>query len=124
MIGKHKCQLCSHVFNPDERPLKFKCHAFPEGIPEKKIAYIQRDSCIDCNNGIGFEPKSSSSKIINEFHVNNYVVLILDSMPDRGFHHFVIKGKKFAPVPAYDGKNCVAVESNESFIGETIEFIN
>ena len=58
MIGKHKCQLCSHVFNPDEIPLNLKCNAFPEGIPEKKIAYIQRDSCIDCNNRIGFEPKN------------------------------------------------------------------
>ena len=56
MIGKHKCQLCSHVFNPDEKPLKLKCHAFPNGIPEEKLMYITRDSCIDCNNGIGFEP--------------------------------------------------------------------
>lgn len=64
------------------------------------------------------------SKVVNEFHVNNYVVLILDNMPDRDYHHFVIRGKKFAPVPVYDGKNCVAVESNESFIGETIEFLN
>ena len=56
MIGRHKCQLCINTFNPNERPLDLKCKAFPEGIPERKIAYIQRDPCTDCNNGIGFKP--------------------------------------------------------------------
>ena len=124
MIGKHKCQRCKNHIEKNIYPLPWKCNAFPNGIPEEKLMYITRDSCIDCNNGIGFEAKSSSSKIMNEFHVNNYVVLILDSMPDIGFNYFVIKGNKFVPIHVYDGKNCVAVESNESFIGETIEFIN
>ena len=64
------------------------------------------------------------SKVINEFHVDKYAVLILDNMPDRDYHRFVIREKEYTPVPIFDSKNCVAVESNESFIGETIEFLN
>ena len=38
-------------------PGTWKCRAFPDGIPEVKPAFITGDPCIDCNNGIGFEPE-------------------------------------------------------------------
>ena len=35
----------------------WRCKAYPDGIPEKKIAFITFDPCVNCNNGIGFEPE-------------------------------------------------------------------
>ncbi len=55
MIGRFKCQMCKHFLTPDKHVQEWKCDAFPKGIPETKICHITRDSCIDCNNGIGFE---------------------------------------------------------------------
>ena len=56
MIGSFKCQRCKYFLTPDKHYQDWKCEAFPEGIPEMKLCYITRDPCIDCNNGIGFEP--------------------------------------------------------------------
>ncbi len=64
------------------------------------------------------------SKVINEFYIDKYVVLILDNMPNESYHKFRIKGEEFAPVTVYDGNNCIAIESKESFIGEIIEFLS
>ncbi len=36
-------------------PGTWKCRAFPDGIPEMKLAFITGDPCIDCKNVIGFE---------------------------------------------------------------------
>jgi len=36
---------------------------------------------------------------------------------------FLIDGKKYSPVPIYDAKNCIAIESDESFLGKVIEFV-
>lgn len=55
MIGRCKCQMCKNFLTPDKRVVDWKCRAFPDGIPELKIAYITWDTCDDCNNGIGFE---------------------------------------------------------------------
>ena len=58
MIGSIKCQRCKNLIAKNTYPLAWKCNAFPNGIPQEKLMYITRDSCIDCNNGIGFEPKN------------------------------------------------------------------
>ncbi len=59
MIGCFKCNRCKNRTN--ELPLLegASCKAFPNGIPEEKVAFISKDPCIDCNNGIGFEPKEN-----------------------------------------------------------------
>lgn len=64
------------------------------------------------------------SKVINEFHIKNYTALILDEIPQKTYQMFLIRGKKYKPVPVYDAHNCIAVESNESFINETVEFVS
>ncbi len=56
MIGRFKCQMCKHFLTPDRNIQDWKCEAFPDGISEEKLCYITRDPCINCNNGIGFEP--------------------------------------------------------------------
>ena len=56
MIGSFKCRRCKHNHNPNDKIDNWKCDAFSEGIPEMKICFITRDPCVDCNNGIGFEP--------------------------------------------------------------------
>lgn len=58
MSGCSKCQICRN-FNSKKSvsfpEKKWYCEAFPEGIPELKLAFISRDSCENCNNGIGFD---------------------------------------------------------------------
>lgn len=62
MIGSLKCQRCIHNLNPEKNAKEWKCDAFPQGIPEMKLCFISRDPCVDCNNGIGFEPKENNDK--------------------------------------------------------------
>lgn len=60
----------------------------------------------------------------NEFHIHKYQVLVLDEMPTKTpYRKFRIKGNIYNPVPVYDLKNCIAIESDESFLGETVEFV-
>ena len=51
-----KCMRCKNFTTEDWQSNKWKCAAFPEGIPEEKLCYLSRDACENCNNGIGFEP--------------------------------------------------------------------
>lgn len=56
MMGRFKCQMCKHFQTDDYlNDDNWKCDAFPNGIPDMKIAFIRTDPCTDCNNGIGFE---------------------------------------------------------------------
>lgn len=59
MIGRAKCQMCKHFRTEDIVNDDWKCSAFPDGIPEMKIAFLQEDPCINCNNGIGFEAQET-----------------------------------------------------------------
>lgn len=63
------------------------------------------------------------SRVVYEFHIKNYVVLKLDEMLKKAYRLFLIDGKKYSPVPIYDAKNCIAIESDESFLGKVIEFV-
>lgn len=63
MIGKHKCLRCKNYISGLPRDCSAKCKAFPKGIPEMKLAFISHDSCINCNNGIGFEPEKTENKV-------------------------------------------------------------
>ena len=56
MIGKIKCLRCNNFISGQLRDYSAKCKAYPDGIPERKLAFITYDPCINCNNGIGFEP--------------------------------------------------------------------
>lgn len=57
MTGSFKCELCKNFLGTYGNIRERKCKAFPEGIPEAKVCYITRDPCINCNNGIGYEPE-------------------------------------------------------------------
>lgn len=63
MIAKHKCLRCKNFISGQIRTMQCKCKAFPNGIPEMKLAYISHDPCIDCNNGIGFESTTNPKTI-------------------------------------------------------------
>lgn len=63
------------------------------------------------------------SKVIDEFRIRQYAVLELDEMPQKPYHKFRIGGTELEPVPMYDMPQCIAVQSEQSFIGETVEFI-
>lgn len=62
MIGRFKCERCVHCHNPNDDPSKWECDAYDGKIPESKIMFITRDDCINCNNGIGFEPKEEPAQ--------------------------------------------------------------
>ena len=63
MIGRFKCQMCKHSLTEDYVNEKvWKCEAFPNGIPDEKIAFLRYDPCDNCNNGIGFEPREDNNK--------------------------------------------------------------
>lgn len=62
MITLHKCLRCKNFLGGDIRDLTAKCKAFPNGIPEMKIAFISRDECVNCNNSVGFENCLSEDK--------------------------------------------------------------
>ena len=55
MIGRFKCEYCKNFLENQRKSDVWKCKAFPDGIPEMKLAFISRDPCDNCNNGIGFE---------------------------------------------------------------------
>lgn len=63
------------------------------------------------------------SKVIDEFRINQYAVLKLDIMPEKEYKKFRISGQELEPVPIYDMPQCIAVQSEESFIGQIVEFI-
>lgn len=58
MIGRFPCEFCKNFLNGDMlNPDTWKCRAYPNGIPETVITFMQplaRPKV--CNNGIGFEP--------------------------------------------------------------------
>lgn len=64
MIGRFKCEMCKNFISGGIMPDTWRCKAYPNGIPEKKIAFITHDSCINCNNGIGFEHKDEPNNKI------------------------------------------------------------
>ena len=63
------------------------------------------------------------SKVVYEFHIKKYTVLKLDEMPQKAYRNFLIDGNEYKPVPIYDAKNCIAIESSKSFIGKIVEFV-
>lgn len=48
-ITLSKCSLCKHCHDD---PDKYKCDAFPDGIPLEKL---DADESEECNNGIKYE---------------------------------------------------------------------
>lgn len=62
------------------------------------------------------------SKITNEISVEKYKILKLDVMPTAPYKAAIIKGHQYALTPIYDAPNCIAIESDKSFIGEEVLF--
>lgn len=62
------------------------------------------------------------NEIISELKVSKYLCLQLDNIPTNSYNKFIIDGKLYDPVPIYDMPNCIAIESEESFVGKTVEF--
>lgn len=63
------------------------------------------------------------SKVIDEFHINQYAVLKLDKMLEKLFRKYRIGDIEFGPVPIYDMPQCIAIQLKKSFVGEIVEFI-
>ena len=63
------------------------------------------------------------SKIISNFIIDKYSVIKVDEIPTKPYNKIKIGNDFFKPVPIFDAKNCIAIESNKKFISENIEFI-
>ena len=65
------------------------------------------------------------SKIIDEFCVKNYRVLILNEpLPLRPFHKVVIDGKERDITIVYDLKNSFAVQDEgNALVGKEVDFV-
>lgn len=63
------------------------------------------------------------SKIVDELHVKGYVILKLDSIPNGNYKKYKIDGIEFEPISIYDAENCIAIQSNDTFVGKAVEFI-
>ena len=64
--------------------------------------------------------------IIDEFRIGKYMVLTLDGniWGIKGYRKYRIDGRIYNSVPVYDmGNNVIAVESEKSFVGKTIDFV-
>ena len=62
--------------------------------------------------------------VVYEFKAVKHMVLALDEyVPTKAYNRFLINGKVYMPVPVYDAKNCIALESNDSFLGKIVEYI-
>lgn len=65
-------------------------------------------------------------KIVDEFQIGKYMVLKLDGniQDTKDYRKYRIDGKIYNPVPVYDmGNNVIAVESENSFFGKTVDFV-
>ncbi|MFR8034626.1 MAG: hypothetical protein ACLU6W_11535 [Lachnospiraceae bacterium] len=63
------------------------------------------------------------SKVVEEFRIRQYAVLKLDKMPQVHYKKYRIGTEEFEPVPIYDLPQCIAITSDKSYLGETVEFI-
>ena len=63
------------------------------------------------------------NKIIDNFIIDKYSIIKVDEIPNKPYNKLKIGNDFFKPVPIFDAKNCIAIESNKKFIGENIEFI-
>lgn len=63
------------------------------------------------------------SKVVDEFRIRQYAVLKLDKMPQVNYRKYRIGTEEFEPVPIYDLPQCIAITSDKSYLGKTVEFI-
>lgn len=62
--------------------------------------------------------------IISEWKIGKYVALELDqSPPIKKYSKYRIDGVDYDIVPVYDLPNHIAVESEDNFVGKTVEFV-
>lgn len=63
------------------------------------------------------------NKVVDEISIEGKKILRLDEMKTpMSYRKYSIDGKTYNIVPVYDAKNCIAIESTESFIGKTVEY--
>lgn len=62
--------------------------------------------------------------VVSDFGVGKYRVLKLDGpKPSSKYDAYRIDGIVYNIIPLYDAVNCLAIESGDSFVGSTVEFI-
>ena len=62
--------------------------------------------------------------VISEFHAGKYLVMEIDrSIIEKEYNAYQIDGRIYPAISVYDLPKHIAIESNESFLGKTIECI-
>lgn len=63
-------------------------------------------------------------KPIGEIKIlDRYTVLRFNKLPTTPYKKIKVGSRLFEVVPVYDAKNCIAVESTDSFLNSQIEFV-
>lgn len=63
-------------------------------------------------------------KVISEFSVGSFKVLVLDAKKPVKYHtKYLIDGKEYKIVPMYDADNCIAIKATDSLVGKIVEFV-
>lgn len=64
------------------------------------------------------------NKVISELKIDKYKVLMLDEKQTNvAYSKYLIDGKEYTPVPMNDAPNCIAIESEDSFVDKIVEFV-
>lgn len=69
--------------------------------------------------------QDNKRKIINDFQVFKFRVIVVESIPNIVFDKVKIKGQIYERVPTSDMKNCVVFlyDGNDTFLNCEVEFI-
>ncbi len=62
-------------------------------------------------------------KPCSEMKIKNYTILQFEELPISPYKRIKVEGKIYEIVPSYDMKNCIVINSNDSFLNKETEFI-
>lgn len=89
--------MCMNCTDSYEYPRPLKCSAFPKGIPQDKLMFIEQDPCIFCYNGIGYSPNSTVVESVRSEQKADYdLARKLMTEYERKF-----RKKYIYPIPTY-----------------------
>ena len=62
-------------------------------------------------------------KPCSEMKIKNYTILQFEELPTSPYKRIKIESKIYEIVLSYDMKNCIVINSNDSFLNKETEFI-
>lgn len=63
-------------------------------------------------------------RIISDEKLNQFRLMMIDGEKTQHYTHYKIGNEIFKPVPMHNMEDYVAIESDVSHLGQTLEFVN